>query len=78
MNAVFGALLFPTVLSALGKFLETRSELISDLMAFEARLEEILDDEKSGSIQAAIQEISLEMERIDRHVERLIGEPVVK
>ena len=62
------------ILSALGKFLTARNELIRDLTAFEAQLEET-DSEEPFALQAAIRETLEELERVDRQIECLTGEP---
>lgn len=64
------------VLSALGKFLLARSELLRDLTAYEARLENLRDQEGAGATQAAILETIEELERVDRQIECLTGEPI--
>jgi uncharacterized protein (TIGR02646 family) len=64
------------ILSALGEFLRTRSELVSDLTAYEARLDDAEDEKETGSFQAAIHETTEELARVDRHIERLVGEPI--
>lgn len=64
------------VLSALGKFLVARSELLRDLIAYEARLEDPQGEDNQSSLQAAFQETAEELERVDRQIERLTGEPI--
>jgi uncharacterized protein (TIGR02646 family) len=64
------------ILSALGEFLTTRNELIGDLIAYEARFDDAQDGEESILLRAAIREAAEELARVDRHIERLIGEAV--
>lgn len=64
------------VLYTLGKFLMTRNELLRDLIAYEARLENARGGEDSGAVQAAIQETLDELDRVDRQIECLTGEPI--
>jgi uncharacterized protein (TIGR02646 family) len=64
------------IFSALREFLVTRNELIGDLIAYEARLDEAQDSEEPILLRAAIREATEELERVDRHIERLIGETV--
>lgn len=62
------------ILSALGKFLIARKELIRDLITLEARLDSSSGD--PDTFYAAIQETIGELERVDRQIECLTGEPV--
>ncbi len=64
------------VLSALGKFLLARSDLLRDLTAYEAQLENAQSREDSGAMQAAIRETLDELDRVDLQIERLTGEPI--
>lgn len=64
------------VLSALGKFLTTRNKLLGDLVFYEVRAQKARSGEETDSLQAAIRETIEELERIDRHIERLTGEPI--
>lgn len=64
------------MLSALGKFLMARIELLGDLTAMENRIEGAGDNEERSSLQAAIRETEEELERVDRQIERLTGEPI--
>ena len=63
------------ILSALAKFLEARNELVSDLFSIEDRLTNDSTDERQ-SLEEAMREISEELEGVDRHIERLLGEPI--
>ncbi|HZF08482.1 MAG TPA: HNH endonuclease [Thermoanaerobaculia bacterium] len=60
------------ILAALGQFLALRNELLEDLTAYETRFGK--DD--LGSLEAAIQETDEELERVERQIELLIGEPI--
>jgi len=62
------------ILFAVGSFLRTRSELVEDLTAFEARLANTRNTEEIGALQTAMQDSARELEQVDRHIERLIGE----
>jgi hypothetical protein len=62
--------------SALGHFLVTRNELLLGLMAYEAQLDRVWSGEKRSSLEAAIRETTKELERVDRHIETLTGEPI--
>jgi hypothetical protein len=62
------------ILSALGEFLTTRNELIGDLITYETRLDEARDSEELILLRIAIREVGEELERVDRHIGRLIGE----
>jgi len=62
------------VLSALGRFLAARNELLRDLITYEARLAEAPAGEESDSVQTAIRETIQDLERVDRHIELLTGE----
>jgi hypothetical protein len=64
------------ILSALGKFLKVRNELVGDLAIYEARLEDAQGSEKLSSLKTAIRDTVEELERVGSHIERLIGEPV--
>lgn len=64
------------VLSALGRSLVARSELLRDLTDYEERLENGKDQEGSSALQAAIRETIEELERVDRQIETLTGETI--
>ncbi|HEX7184116.1 MAG TPA: HNH endonuclease [Thermoanaerobaculia bacterium] len=64
------------ILSALGKFLKTRNNLMDDLTHYETRLDAAQSSEERSLLQAAIQDTAEELEQVDRHIERLTGEPV--
>jgi hypothetical protein len=64
------------ILSALGKFLTTRNELLGDLAAYETRAQSAQGGEEADLLQAAIRETLEDLGRIDRHIERLTGEPI--
>ncbi len=64
------------ILSALGKFLRVRNELVEDLTDYEARLDTAQTDEDRSLLQAAILDTAAELERVDGHIERLTGERV--
>jgi hypothetical protein len=63
------------LLSALGRFLEARCELLADLAAFEAGCE---DAARVGEadLQAAIRETVEELDKVERLIERLTGERI--
>jgi len=63
------------ILSALGKFLIARNELVRDLITLESRLDD-RSSEDPGAFHAAIQETIDSLERVDRQIECLTGEPV--
>jgi hypothetical protein len=64
------------VLSALSQFLTIRNELLQELTAYEALLEEKRLEGEPESLQVALQETNGELERVDRQIELLIGESV--
>jgi hypothetical protein len=64
------------ILSALGGFLKARIELLVDLTAMEDRLSATESIEEQSSLKAAIQETSEELERVERQIGRLTGEPL--
>lgn len=64
------------ILSALAQFLMIRNELLQNLTTYEALLAEDRGSEKARSLEVAIQETREELERADRQIELLIGEPV--
>jgi hypothetical protein len=63
------------ILSALAQFLTIRNELLEDLTAYETLLDQDRSDEERHSLQGSIMETTEELERIDQHIELLIGEP---
>jgi hypothetical protein len=65
------------ILYALGRFLRARIELLGDLTALEDRLETSRTSEERISLTAAVQEIGQELERVDRQIELLTGEPLL-
>jgi hypothetical protein len=62
------------ILSALTKFLIARNELVRDLITLEERLED-RSIEDPDALHAAIRETTDEIERVDRQIECLTGEP---
>ena len=64
------------ILSALARFLTARSELLRDLTNYEEQLEVSRDEKDRSLLQTAIQETVKEVERVDRQIERLTGEPI--
>lgn len=64
------------ILSALGKFLIARRELFQDLTVYEARLAEAPTGDDQSLLRAAVSVTIDELDRIDRQIERLTGEPV--
>jgi hypothetical protein len=64
------------ILSALGQFLTTRKELLQDLTDYEARLDQTPCDEERSALETAVRQTTEELERLDRNIEILTGEPV--
>jgi len=64
------------ILSALVGFVKARIELLGDLTAMEDRLETAQSADERSSLEAAIQEATEELERVERQIERLTGEPL--
>ncbi|MEA2563180.1 MAG: hypothetical protein QOH06_4684 [Acidobacteriota bacterium] len=64
------------ILSALGRFLRARIELLGDLVALEDRIEIVRSAEERSFLEIAIQETGQELERVDRQIELLTGEPL--
>jgi HNH endonuclease len=64
------------ILSALGQFLTTRNELLQELTAHEVRLDQDQSDQERGLLEAAIREATGDLERLDRNIELLTGEPI--
>jgi hypothetical protein len=62
------------ILFAAGSFLKIRSELVDDLAVLEDRLDDTRSAEELSSLKAAIRDTVQELEQVDRHIERLIGE----
>jgi hypothetical protein len=63
------------VLSALGLFLTSRHELLRDLATLEARLPESPPD-RAGALLSDLRETSSALERVERLIEALTGEPI--
>ncbi len=64
------------ILSALANFLTARNELVGELITYEARIDDLEGDEERPMLQTAIQKTVKELEQVNRHIERLTGEPV--
>jgi hypothetical protein len=64
------------VLSALGRFLIARVEILRDLTLYEALLEDSPKEKDRSLLQEAVRDTAAELERIDRQIERLTGEPI--